>query len=296
MVAKSRTTQDRIFDLVNYIILGAILLSVLYPLYFIIIASFSDPDYINSGKVWLFPKGITLEGYGRIFRDDSLIRGYRNSLVYTSLGTTINIILTLTGAYVLSRRDLYGRKLFTIFILITMFFQGGIVPRYLLIKSLGMTNTIWAMVLPQAIMVWNLIVTRSFFETSIPDELLKASYIDGCTNTRFFVSIALPLSKAIVAVMVVFYGVWHWNSFFDPLIFLQDEKKYPLQLVLRSILIEAEVQSTMLDDTETAAVMERIADMIKYGAIILASLPVLFVYPFAQRHFVQGIMVGSVKG
>ena len=294
--AVGRTRQDIIFDVINLTLMTLVLFIVVYPLYFIFIASFSDPDLVNVGKVWVIPRGLTLEGYQRLMKEDRIWSGYRNSLIYLVVGTTINMIVTLPAAYALSRKDFYGRATFMMLITFTMFFTGGLIPRYLIIKSLGILNSIWAMVLPNAVLVWNLIVTRTFFQTTIPDELLDASKIDGSSNTRFFIDVVLPLSKPIIAVMILFYGVGHWNTFFIALIYLRDESLYPLQLILREILIEAQIQANMLEDAESAADFQRIVEVIKYGVIIVASVPVLILYPFIQKYFVQGVMIGAIKG
>ena len=291
-----RSREDRIFDLFNVTVMTVVLLAVLYPLYFIVIASVSDPDLVGAGRVWFWPRGLTAEGYQRIFNDDSILVGYRNSLIYMTVGTGINLALTLTGAYALSRKDMLGRNLFMMLLAFTMFFHDGLIPRYLLVKNLGLLNSLWAMVLPNAVVMWNLIVARTFFQTNIPDELLEAAQMDGCSNMRFFAQVVLPLSQAIVAVMLLFYGVMHWNAFFDALIFLRSRELYPLQIVLRDILIQAEVMSQMLEDLDTVAEQQRIAEIIKYGVIIVASLPVLILYPLIQKYFVQGVMIGAIKG
>lgn len=297
MAVMTRSREDKIFDFFNYLILTLFLLVVLYPLYFIVIASFSDPNQVNAGKVWLIPKDITLEGYERIFNDSNIWLGYRNTIFYTVMGTIINVVLTLTSAYALSRKDLYGRNFFMGMMVFTMMFGGGLIPRYLLIKDLGMLDTVWAMIIPNAVGVWNVIISRTFFQTTIPDELFEAATIDGCSNTRFFTRIVLPLSPALIAVMVLFYGVGHWNAFFDAMIYLKNSKLYPLQLILRDILIKNEMQSQMLmEDAETVAAQQRIAETIKYGVIIVASVPVMILYPFLQKYFVKGVMIGAIKG
>jgi putative aldouronate transport system permease protein len=293
---KRRSKEDLIFDIVNVTILTLITIVILYPLYFIVIASISDPNSIYAGNVWFWPKGITFEGYIRIFKDNYIWLGYINTIVYTVLGTAVNIVLTLTAAYALSRKDLYGRNIFMLFLAFTMFFSGGLIPTYLVVKNLGMVNTIWAMIIPGAVSVWNIIVTRSFFESSIPNELLEAAIIDGCSNTKFFVDIVLPLSKPIIAVMILFYAVGHWNSYFDALIYLSNEKLYPLQLILRSILIQNQSAAQMVNDIESYAAQQRAAELIKYGVIIVASLPLLIVYPVLQKYFVKGVLIGGIKG
>lgn len=291
-----QTRQDRIFDFVNYILLGLMLLAVLYPLYFIVIASVSDPNAINSGQVWFWPKNLTFEGYERILGDSAIWRGYRNSILYTALGTTINVFLTLTAAYALSRKDLVGRNLIMFFFAFTMFFSGGLIPTYLVVRDLKMINTIWALVIPNAVAVWNIIIARTFFESTIPQELLEAAQIDGCSNTKFFWKIVLPLAKPLIAIMILFYGIGHWNSFFDALIYLRDEALYPLQIILRNILIQNEMSAQMVMDVESYAAQQRVAELVKYGVIMVASVPPLILYPFLQKYFVKGVFVGSIKG
>jgi len=295
MAAIKSTGTDKVFNVLNNIILGIVLVITLYPLYFIIIASISDPNYVAQGSVWLFPNGINFEGYKSIFKDPEIWLGYKNSLIYTGIGTFINITVTILASYALSRKDLVGRNPLMFLFTFTMFFSGGLIPTFLVVRNLGLIDKIGAMVLPGALSVYNLIISRTFFINNIPDELREAASMDGCTNTKFFTAVALPLSKAIIAVLALFYAVGHWNSYFNALIYLRHSEKYPLQLVLRSIL----VANAMLENTETigdATDIQRKADMIKYGVIIVASLPVLLAYPFAQRYFIKGVMIGSIKG
>ena len=292
----TRTRGDAVFDAINVMLMALTMVLILYPLYFVVIASISNPDQVNAGRVWFIPREITFDGYRRIMNNRTIWTGYGNTIIYAVAGTAINLLLTIPAAYALSRRDFMGRDFFMILFTFTMFFAGGLIPLYLLVRSLGMLNTRWAMVLPNAILVWNLIVARTFFQHSIPAELLEAARMDGCTNRRFFVSVVLPLSPALLAVMVLFYAVGHWNSFFHALVFLRSERLYPLQLVLRDILLAAQMQETMVDDVRAAREQMRIADSIRYGSIIVASLPVLILYPFLQRYFVQGVMIGAIKG
>jgi putative aldouronate transport system permease protein len=293
---KRKTKGDLLFDMANYTILTIGMLMILYPLYFVFIASFSDPDQIYSGDIWLFPKGITLDGYERIFSDSTIWIGYGNSLLYAIVGTAISVMLTLLAAYPLSRKDFVGRSVFMWFFMFTMFFGGGLIPTYLLIKDLNMINTIWALVVPGAAGVFNIIIVRTFFQSTIPDEMREAAFIDGCSNTRFFLGMVLPLSKPIIAVMVLYHVVGFWNGFFDAMIYLNEETKFPLQLVLRNILVQNQVNSSMMIDVESYAAKLRVTELIKYGVIIIASLPLLILYPFLQRYFVKGVMIGSIKG
>ena len=291
----SETRADRVFDVMNYVILTICLLVVAYPLYFIVIASISDPVDVNAGKVFLYPVKVTLDGYRRILEYDSFFTGYRNTLMYTLVGTTVNMALTVPAAYALSRKDLVGRNFFMMLITFTMIFSGGLMPTYLLVRDLNMLDTTWALVVPVAVSAWNLIVARTFFQQTIPDDLLEAAQLDGATNVQFFARIVLPLSKPIIAVLILFYAVSHWNSYSNALYYLRTTGKYPLQLVLRSILFENSMND-MVDDAANLAAQMRLGDLIKYGVIIASSLPLLILYPFLQRYFIQGIMIGAVKG
>lgn len=295
------TGRDKLFLALNYIYVFLAFAVVIYPLIYIVSASISDPKLVGSGEMWLFPKGITFEGYKRVFENTSIWTGYANTILYTVVGTSINLLVTLPAAYALSRKDFVGRNFFMGMFMVTMFFGGGLVPTYLLVKQLGMVNTMWAIVLPSAASIWNIIVSRTFFQSSIPKELQEAAQIDGCTNMRLFIRIVLPLSMPIIAVMALFYGVGNWNSYFSALIYLNDAGKYPLQLVLRQILVlqEMSAQGGGLIDANTAAAMNNkaeIAALVKYAVIIVATVPVIAIYPFLQRYFVQGVMIGSVKG
>lgn len=293
------TKADRIFNYINISILTVLLLIVIYPLIYVISASISDPTLVNQGKVWLFPKGINFEGYRRILQDRNIWIGYRNTILYTVLGTIINLLVTLPAAYSLSRKDFYGRTFFTAIFTFTMFFSGGLIPTYLIVKGLGLRDTIWALVIPGAAGMWNIILTRTYFQSNIPVELQEAALIDGCSNTRLFLTIVLPLSAPIVAIMALFYGVGHWNSFFGALIYISNRNLYPLQLILREILIQSEVSMEMMktgEALESMAKQAELAELIKYGVIIVSTLPVLIAYPFIQRYFVQGMMVGAIKG
>lgn len=287
--------NDRIFEAINITILTVGFLLCLYPLWFVLIASFSDPTMVNTGKVLLFPRGFTLDGYKEVLKYSPLWKGYANTVVYTVVGSAINVIFTLTAGYALSRKDLWGRNFFTMFFAFTMIFNGGLIPRFLLIRHLGLINTMGAMVLPNAIIVFYMIMARSYFQSSIPDELLDAARIDGCGNLRFFFSMVLPLSGALIAIITLYYAVFHWNSFFDAFLFLSDRDKHPIQVVLRDLIIQNESASMETDPMAADAKM-RLANLIKFGAIIFSTLPILMFYPFLQRYFVTGVMIGSVKG
>jgi len=287
----------QIFDIINYSILFILLIIVLYPLYFVFIASFSNPWAVHMGRVWLLPAEITFEGYEKVFMNKNIWRGYSNSLFYMILGTAINVFVTVPAGYALSRSDLKGRKAFTIFMTFTMFFSGGLIPTFLLVRNLGMYDTFWAMVLPNALMVFNLIICRSLYENTLPENIFEAASIDGCSNMRYFIHIALPLSKTIVMVMVLFYAVNHWNSYFEALIYLRNSAKYPLQIILRDILIsnESGAMDTSMND-ESVSKQQRIAEIIKYCVIVFANIPLIALYPMIQRYFKKGVMIGALKG
>ncbi|QHT58516.1 carbohydrate ABC transporter permease [Paenibacillus lycopersici] len=293
--------RDKLFLICNYIYVFLAFVIVFYPLVYMVSASVSDPKLVGSGEMWLWPRGLTFDGYKRVFDNSNIWVGYGNTILYTVVGTAINLAVTLPAAYALSRKDFVGRNLFMGLFMVTMFFGGGLVPTYLLVKKLHLVNTIWAIVLPSAASIWNIIVARTFFQSNLPKELQEAAQIDGCTNMRLFVKIVLPLSMPIIAVMALFYGVGNWNSYFSALIYLNDADKYPLQLVLRQILVlqEMSAQGGGAMDASTAAALNNkaeIAALVKYAVIIVATLPVIAIYPFLQRYFVQGVMIGSVKG
>ncbi|KOP64748.1 sugar ABC transporter permease [Bacillus sp. FJAT-18019] len=304
MVVKAikESKTDKLFLIANYIYLIIAFVIVLYPIVYIISASISDPAYVSSGKMWLFPKGFTLNGYKLVFENPKIWTGYGNTILYTFLGTMLNLVITLPAAYALSRSDFVGRKFFMGMFLVTMFFNGGLIPTYLVVKDLGLINTMGALILPVAASVYNIIVARTFFQSSIPKELQEAAYIDGCTNIKLFLRIVLPLSSPIIAVMALFYGVSHWNSYFPALIYLNDEVKYPLQMVLRQILVLQEMTTETTGSGVSGDIAKamndkaEIASLVKYAVIIVSTLPIIAVYPFLQRYFVQGVMIGSVKG
>lgn len=289
-----RSLADIWFDRVNMLLIVTGLAIIVYPLYFVVLASVTDPGAVQMTLFW--PEKFSLEGYKKILDSDNLWVGYKNSFVYAILGTIINLCLTLPAAYALSRKDMKGRSTIMLVITFTMFFSGGLIPTYLTVKELGLLDSVWAMVIPNAVGAWNLIIARTFFQSTIPDELLEAAKIDGCSDAKFFWKMVLPLSQALIAIMVLFYGVAHWNSYFNALIYLRDQELYPLQLVLRSILIENQISNDMMTDLSSMGDRLRAAELIKYGMIIIAALPLLILYPFLQNYFVKGVMIGSIKG
>lgn len=291
-----KLSGDRCFSLAVYLLLTAILVLIAFPLIYLVSASFSEPQAVISGKVWLLPVDFTLKGYTAIFKDRSLVRGFLNSVYITFTGTCINIIVTVMMAYPLSRKNFYGRKFFTMYMMATMFFSGGLVPTFLLVNQLKMYNTFWAILIPGCVGVTNVIICRTYFESSIPEELYEAASLDGCSDLSFLRRIVLPLSKPVLAVLVLYYAVGHWNSYFREMIYLEDKMKYPLQVVLRQIIIMSQIADEMMLDFSAAERSQGMADLLKYSTIVVSSLPMLLLYPFIQKHFVKGVMIGSVKG
>lgn len=287
--------QDRIFDIVNYTLLTIALLCVLYPLYFIVVASISDPTMVNNGHTMLIPRGLNLNGYRKILSYDMIWTGYRNTIVYTVLGTLLNIMVTMMFAYPMSRKNFSGKKFLTFYILITMYFSGGLVPTFLVVKNMGLYDNWLIMIIMGMVNVYNVIVARTFLQSNIPEELYEAASIDGCSPAKFFFKMVLPLSKAIIAVLVLYYGIAHWNGYMNALIYLSKEKQMPLQIVLRNILIQSDVAANLLD-AEDAMRKQQETELMKYSLIIVSTLPVMVLYPFLQKYFVQGVMIGSVKG
>ena len=288
------TLGDKIFYTVNAIFLGLVALIVLYPLYFIVIAAISDPDAVLAGDVVLYPVKLNFDGFIKIMERKDVWLGYRNTIIYTVLTVILSIIVTVPAGWALSRNTLPGKKAFMIYFIIPMFFGGGLIPFYNVMSSLKLVNTIWAIVLPSILSVWNLFMTKTFFQSSIPDTLIEAATIDGAGSFRIFGEVVLPLSKAIIAVMALYYAVGQWNSYFNAMIFLQNENLYPLQLVLKEILIASE--STVGGSGETILQQYRLANQLKYISVIVSSVPVLLLYPFVQKYFAQGVMIGSLKG
>lgn len=295
-----RSRADRVTDGVNFGLLTVILVLTVYPMYFVVIASISEPTLVSAGHVYLWPRGLNVEGYSYIFRTRNILVGYRNSVVYAVGQAAVSLALTIPAAYALSRKDLRGRGLIMFYFVFTLYFTGGIIPFYVVVRRLGLNDSAWSLILPNAVNVFNLIIARTFFQTNVADELLESAQIDGCTNSRFFASIALPLGQAIVAIIVLFNVVDNWNAFFHALLFINDSNKYPLQLVLRRLLILNELLSggEGLESYSPDEIQRRqvLADLLRYGIIVVAIAPLMALYPFIQRHFVKGIMVGSIKG
>lgn len=288
--------SDKVMDIVTYLLIGIIVIITIYPLYFVIIASVSDPTMVSAGKVFLLPKNTSLAGYTHIFEDNRVWSGYLNTILYTLGGTAFSMVTTIPAAYALSRKELPFRKGIMIFFTFTMFFNGGLIPTYFLIDGLHLRNTPWVMIIPFAVNVYNLIVARSFFESSLPEELLEAAKLDGCNYTQFFFKIAIPLSKAIIAVIGLYYAVAYWNEYMRALLYIQDEALKPLQIVLRDILVSNQAISSTSGLNMDGSSLQKLADMMKYALIVVSTLPLMVVYPLLQKYFEKGVMIGSVKG
>ena len=281
------------FDVLNTVLLIVASIAFLYPLWFVVISSFSSASAIASGSVTIWPIGFNLDAYTRVFHDSQIWRAYGNTMIYVAVGTAINLTLTTLGAYPLSRKDLRGRNLIMLFIVFTMFFSGGLIPDYLNVRDLGLFNTRWAILLPSAISAYNLIVMRTFFQSTIPDGLIESAKMEGASEYRILWSIVLPLSMPVVAVMLLFYAVGHWNSWFAAMIYLQDRSLYPLQLILREILISSQTND-LLGGVGSGDVAQ-ISETIKYATIVIATLPIVIIYPFLQKYFAKGVMLGGIK-
>ena len=283
--------SDRVIEIIMLLLIIIFVIAVLYPLYYVVIASVSDPYDVYAGKTFLLPSGFTLEGYIRVFKEKAIAKGYLNSIVYTALGTLVSTALVITTAYPLSKKELPGRKAIMIFYLITMYFTGGLIPTYLVVAKTGLLNSVWALILPGGVSVFNVIVTRTYFESSIPNELYEAAKIDGCGNLKIFLKIARQLAKVIFA-MVAF-----WNDWFTALIYMSDKDKYPLQLALRQILIQSQASANAMNGMDGGyAEANRITELIKFSSMVVGAVPMLIAYPFVQKYFEKGFMVGAVKG
>ena len=288
--------EDRILYFVVYTVIILFLLVILYPIIFIISASFSEGSEVQLGRVYLWPGKPTLEGYRAVFSHRNIMTGYRNTILYTLGGTLINVVVTVLCAYPLSRRDMPIRGFFVFLFVFTMFFGGGLIPTYLLVNSLGMVNTFWALLIPGAMSVYNMIITRTFFQNGVPHELLEASQIDGCSDARYFFSILLPLSQAVISVISLYYAVAHWNSYFSALIYIRDKQLQPLQLILRSILLSTRVSLNEFEDPDLLEGKIGLEFLVKFALIVVSSAPIMCLYPFVQKFFAKGVMLGSVKG
>lgn len=290
------SAEDKIFYTVVAIILVLFTLTVLYPLIYIVSASFSSGSAVSSGRVVFLPVEPNIRGYLAVFKHKNIVSGYTNTIFYTAAGTLINVIITLIAAYPLSRRNMQFKKFYMFLFVFTMYFGGGLIPTYILMTKIKFVNTIWAMIIPGALSVYNMIVTRTFFMSNIPNELLESAQIDGCSDVKYFFAMVLPLSKAVIAVITLFYAVGHWNAYFNALIYLNNPKLYPLQLILRTILVANQVSLSDIQDPEAIAAQQGLADLLKYSLIVVATVPILTLYPFVQKYFIKGVMIGSIKG
>lgn len=297
MAINRYTKGDHVFQIINTAFLILLTVIIAYPLYFVVIASISDPTAVASGQVLFFAKDLQLLGYKQVLSDADVMTGYLNTILYTVVGTSINLLLTLTAGYALSV-DIVGRGAIMLFFTFAMFFSGGMIPSYFLMRDLKLLNSIWAMVLPGAVSVYNMMVARTFIGSNINNSLFEAAEMDGCSRIKFFVSIVLPLSGVLIAILTLFYGVGHWNSYFNAILYITDRAKFPLQLVLREILVLNKISASDIANTdpELLAYMQDVADTMKYALIIVSSIPVLILYPFLQKYFVKGVMIGSMKG
>lgn len=294
---KKKITQDKVVYFINYVLLALLLVIVLYPIIYIVSCSFSSGSALMAGRIRLLPVEFTFDSYKAVFKYQSIWSGYKNSVIYTIVGTLISIVFTLYAAYPLSRDDFQGQKLFTGLFLFTMMFSGGLIPTYLLVRNLKLIDTMWAIVLPGAVSAYNMIVARTFFKQTIPKELMEAAEMDGCSDFKFFSRIVIPLSTPIIAVLCLWVAVSLWNSYFNPMIYINSEDKYPLQLVLRRILLMSQVNlNSSSVDPQVIAKNQYLSEMLKYGTIIISTLPLMVIYPFVQKYFVKGVMIGSVKG
>lgn len=287
--------SDRRLEMILILIMLIVGLVMLYPLLIVVSTSFSSPGAVTSGKVWLLPVDFSLAGYRAVFRTNDVLIGYRNSLFYMIVGTVINLSMTLLAAYPLSRDDLPGQGILMKLFTFTMIFGGGMIPNYLLMKDLHLLNTVWVMLIPGAISVYNMIITRTFIKTNIPKEMLEAAKIDGCSDIQYFLKIVLPLSGSVIAVIALYYAISHWNTYFNAFMYLNDKELYPLQIFLKNILVSNQVEAELIVDEQVQAI-EGIAEVLKYSLIVVAVVPVMIIYPFVQKHFVKGVMIGAVKG
>lgn len=290
------STGDKIFEIVNFSLLTLITIIVLYPVLYIIAASFSDPQAVISGEVFIIPVRPTLRGYAAVFRNKKILMGFFNSFFYLIIGTILNLIMTMLCAYPLSRKEFRARGFISLFFVFTMYFSGGLVPTYILVNKLGLINSRWSMIIPTAMSTYNMIICRTYIVNSIPDELYEAGQIDGCTPWRYFIRVVTPLSKPILAVLTLYYGVAKWNDYFNAMLFLRSDTLQPLTIVMREILIQNKVDMTQIGDASNLAKLQGMSELLKYSTIVVASVPVMLLYPLVQKHLVKGVMIGAVKG
>ena len=294
MAKRLVSRQDRTVDICLYAMLSIVLILCAYPVYFVILASVSDSTHVNSGNLLYWPRGFQVEGYKYVFREPRIGIGYVNTLIYTACGTLLGLACSLMAGYSLSRKDLPGRGIIMSVMVFTMYFSGGLIPTYIVVKSLGWVNTRWVLIVLGSVSVYNIILIRTFFSSTLPQDLQEAAFIDGCSNTRFFLQFALPLSTAIIAVIALYLAVGYWNAYFNALIYVTDRTKQPLQLFLREILLTQ--TTTDNADGELASEYMRMVQVVKYAVIVVSTAPIMCLYPFLQKYFVKGVMIGSLKG
>lgn len=294
MVNRMTIKQDRPLDMLLYGALGIAMILCAYPVYIVLLASISDATYVNSGRLLLYPVGIQFEGYKHVLNEPRIATGYLNTILYTVGGTALGLAMSLMAGYSLSRKDLPGRNIIMGAMVFTMYFSGGLIPTFIVIKNLNLLDTRWVLILLGSVSVYNIILIRTFFQSNIPPELQEAAFIDGCSNTRFFLTFALPLSSAIIAVIALYLAVGYWNSYFNALIYITDRSKHPLQIFLREILMTQ--TATDNADGEMASEYMRMVQVVKYAVIVVSTAPIMCLYPFLQKYFVKGVMVGSLKG
>lgn len=293
---KNSSKGDKIFIVSVYVLLVLILIIVLYPLIYVVSASFSDPQAVISGKVILWPVDVTLRGYQAVFKNPKIITGFANSLFYMFVGTAINLVMTMLCAYPLSRKEFTARNKIAALFVFTMYFSGGLVPSYMVVSKLGLINSRLAMLIPTAMSTYNMIIARTYMVNSIPDELYEAAQLDGCSPFKYLLKVIVPLSKPIIAVLALYYGIAKWNNYFDAMLYLNDTTKWPITMVLREILIQNQIDPTMLTDASALSKLQGMTELLKYSVIVVASVPVLLIYPFVQKYFVKGVAIGAVKG
>lgn len=293
---RNMRADDKIFEIVNYTLLTLAMIIILYPVLYIVAASFSDPQAVISGEVYILPVRPTLSGYEAVFKNKKILTGFGNSIIYLVVGTLVNLVMTMLCAYPLSRKEFKARGFLSMFFVFTMYFSGGLVPSYMVVNKLGLANTRWAMIIPTAMSTYNMIICRTYMQNSIPDEMYEAAQIDGCTPWKYFIRIVTPLCKPILAVLTLYYGVAKWNNYFDAMLYLRDDTLQPLTIIMRDILIQNKVDMTMIGDASNLAKLQGMSELLKYSTIVVASVPVMLLYPFVQKHLVKGVMIGAVKG
>lgn len=290
------STGDKVFEIVNFTLLTLIMVIILYPVLYIVAASFSDPQAVISGQVFILPVRPTLRGYEAVFRNRKILSGFMNSFFYLIVGTLLNLVMTMLCAYPLSRKEFRARGAIALFFVFTMYFSGGLVPNYILVSKLGLINSRWSQIIPTAMSTYNMIICRTYITNSIPDELYEAGQLDGCTPWSYFIRVVTPLCKPILAVLTLYYGVAKWNDYFNAMLYLRNDAMQPLTIIMREILIQNKVDMTQIGDASNLAKLQGMSELLKYSTIVVASLPVMLLYPLVQKHLVKGVMIGAVKG